>query len=175
MIRLDDNPAGMKPLRRLLLVCVLLQSVLASLAIHARTAHAEVPILETNAPGGDYGLFEDGQYADEPVSLPLIRPSLAAGVSLAIMEVLADFAVVRYFNTATLSEGVVHLWVGQMDRDAAVQLASLLLLIAPLVILIEHFLRLQARYYQIGSQARPFTRTRLRGWRAALATAERRG
>jgi pimeloyl-ACP methyl ester carboxylesterase len=67
MIRLDDNPAAMKPLWRLfLLVCVLLQSVLASLAIHARTAHAEVPILETNAPGGDYGLFEGGQYVDEP-------------------------------------------------------------------------------------------------------------
>jgi iron(III) transport system permease protein len=105
------------------------------------------------------------------VSLPLIRPSLAAGVSLAIMEALADFAVVRYFNTVTLSEGVVRLWVGQMDRDAAVQLASLLLLIALLVILIERFLRRQARYYQIGGQARPFTRTRLHGWRAALAAA----
>jgi iron(III) transport system permease protein len=105
------------------------------------------------------------------VSLPLIRPSLAAGVSLAIMEALADFAVVRYFNTVTLSEGVVRLWVGQMDRDAAVQLASLLLLIALLVILIERFLRRQARYYQIGGQARPFTRTRLHGWRGTLAVA----
>jgi iron(III) transport system permease protein len=105
------------------------------------------------------------------VSLPLIRPSLAAGVSLAIMEALADFAVVRYFNTVTLSEGVVRLWVGQMDRDAAVQLASLLLLIALLVILIERFLRRQARYYQIGGQARPFTRTRLHGWRGMLAVA----
>jgi len=105
------------------------------------------------------------------VSLPLIRPSLAAGVSLAIMEALADFAVVRYFNTVTLSEGVVRLWVGQMDRDAAVQLASLLLLIALLVILIERFLRRQARYYQIGGQARPFTRTCLHGWRGTLAVA----
>ncbi len=105
------------------------------------------------------------------VSLPLIRPSLAAGVSLAIMEALADFAVVRYFNTVTLSEGVVRLWVGQMDRDAAVQLASLLLLIALLVILIERFLRRQARYYQIGGQARPFTRTRLHGWHGTLAAA----
>jgi iron(III) transport system permease protein len=105
------------------------------------------------------------------VSLPLIRPSLAAGVSLAIMEALADFAVVRYFNTVTLSEGVVRLWVGQMDRDAAVQLASLLLLIALLVILIERFLRRQARYYQIGGQARPFTRTCLHGWRGMLAVA----
>jgi hypothetical protein len=66
MIRLDDNPAAMKPLRPLLLAWVLLQSLFASLATHVRTAHAEVPILETNAPGGDYGLFEGGQYVDEP-------------------------------------------------------------------------------------------------------------
>jgi len=32
----------------------------------ARVARAEMPILETNAPGGDYGLFEAGQLVDEP-------------------------------------------------------------------------------------------------------------
>ena len=105
------------------------------------------------------------------VSLPLIRPSLAAGAGLAIMEALADFAVVRYFNTVTLSEGVVRLWIGQMDRQAAIQLASLLLLIALIVILIERSLRRQARYYQFSGQARPLTRIRLRGWRAAMAIA----
>ncbi len=105
------------------------------------------------------------------VSLPLIRPSLAAGVALAIMEALADFAVVRYFNTVTLSEGVVRLWIGQMDRESAVQVASLLLLIALIVILVERSLRRQARYYQVGGQARPAARKRLNGWRMALATA----
>jgi iron(III) transport system permease protein len=105
------------------------------------------------------------------VSLPLIRPSLAAGVALAIMEALADFAVVRYFNTVTLSEGVVRLWIGQMDRESAVQVASLLLLIALIVILVERSLRRQARYYQVGSQARPAARKRLNGWRMAFATA----
>jgi len=56
----------MKPARHLFLACILLSAFVLSLATHAQTARAEVPILETNAPGGDYGLFEDGQFVDEP-------------------------------------------------------------------------------------------------------------
>ena len=63
MNSLGDNPAAMKAMCRLLVICVLLT---LSLMLQAQAAHAEVPILETNAPGGDYGLFEDGQYVDEP-------------------------------------------------------------------------------------------------------------
>jgi len=105
------------------------------------------------------------------VALPLARPSLAAGTALALMETLTDFAVVRYFNTVTLSEGVVRLWIGQMDRDAAVQLSSALMLIAMSVVLVERRLRRHARYYQLGGQSRPIERVRLRGWRAVAASA----
>jgi pimeloyl-ACP methyl ester carboxylesterase len=56
----------MKPARHLFLACVLLSAFVLSLATQAQAARAEVPILETNAPGGDYGLFEDGQFVDEP-------------------------------------------------------------------------------------------------------------
>lgn len=103
------------------------------------------------------------------VALPLARPSLAAGVALALMETLTDFAVVRYFNVVTLSEGVVRLWIIQMDRNAAIQLASLLMLIALGVVLAERWLRRRARYYQLGSQSRPIAPIRLSGWRAVAA------
>lgn len=56
----------MKGIRPLTLACALTLAVVASLAADLRTARAEVPILETNAPGGDYGLFEEGQYVPEP-------------------------------------------------------------------------------------------------------------
>ncbi len=97
------------------------------------------------------------------------RLALPAGVALVLMETLTDFAVVRYFNTMTLSEGVVRLWIVQMDRDAAVQLASLLMLIALGVLFVERRMRRRARYYQLGSQSRPVAPICLRGWRAALA------
>jgi ABC-type molybdate transport system permease subunit len=59
------------------------------------------------------------------VTLPLARPSLVAGVSLAMMEALADFGTVATFGYRTLTEAVYRVWYGMFDRAAAAQLASL--------------------------------------------------
>ena len=56
----------MKFARPLVLTCTLILAFASSLTTDARTARAEVPILETHTPGSDYGLFEDGQYVPEP-------------------------------------------------------------------------------------------------------------
>ena len=64
------------------------------------------------------------------VTLPLARPSLAAGVSLAMMEALADFGTVATFGYRTLTEAIYRVWYGMFDRAAATQLASVLLLFA---------------------------------------------
>lgn len=56
----------MKFARLFVLAYTLILALTSSLATDLRTARAEVPILETDAPGGDYGLFEDGQYVPEP-------------------------------------------------------------------------------------------------------------
>ncbi|MCU0498447.1 MAG: iron ABC transporter permease [Anaerolineae bacterium] len=95
--------------------------------------------------------------------LPLARPSLIAGVTLALMETITDFATVRFFSFPTLSEGVVRLWEGRMDRDAAIEVATLLLFLALGLILLERSLRGQARYYQAGGKGRRPERVQLRG------------
>ncbi len=105
------------------------------------------------------------------IVLPMARPSLAAGVALALMEALTDFATVRFFNFPTLSEGVVRIWEGMMDRQAAMELASLLFFVALAVLLIERNMRGNARYYQTGGRARRFEPVTLHGWQAWLATA----
>src|SRR3990167_3370181 len=53
------------------------------------------------------------------VTLPLARPSLAAGVSLAMMEALADFGTVATFGYRTLTEAIYRVWYGMFDRQAA--------------------------------------------------------
>jgi iron(III) transport system permease protein len=103
------------------------------------------------------------------VALPLARPALAAGAGFVIMETLADFAVVRYFNVVTLSEGVVRLWIVSGDRDSAVQLASLLMLAGFGTLLIERALRKRARFDQAGNRTRPVQPRQLRGAAATLA------
>lgn len=103
------------------------------------------------------------------VLLPLARPSLAAGVVLVMMEAITDFATVRFFSVSTLSEGVVRLWEGRMDRAAAAELASLLLLMALGLFAVERLLRRGADYSQDVTDGVGIPRTRLRGGAAIAA------
>lgn len=102
--------------------------------------------------------------------LPMARPALVAGMSLAMMEALGDFATVRFFTYPTLSEGVFQVWEGMMNRAAAMELAALLCSVALVLILVERGLRGAARYTQTGGKAPRPAPLVLRGWRAGLAT-----
>ena len=105
------------------------------------------------------------------VVLPLARPSLAAGLTLVMMETLTDFATVQYFNVRTVSVGVYQVWKGMFDRDAASELAALVLVVALGILVVERLLRGRRRYDQAGGASRHLEPTRLRGGRAAAATA----
>jgi iron(III) transport system permease protein len=105
------------------------------------------------------------------IALPMARPSLAAGVGLVLMEAMTDFATVRFFSFPTISEGVVRLWEGRMDRVAATELASLLMVFALALLLLERGLRGRSRFDQQGGRGRVPVRLRLRGWRGWAAFA----
>lgn len=95
--------------------------------------------------------------------LPLARPSIAAGAILAMFEALTDYGTVRFFSYPTLSEGVVRIWEGRMDRDGAIQLAALMVIIALALIFLERALRGQARFYQQGARGRRLPRVPMTG------------
>jgi iron(III) transport system permease protein len=105
------------------------------------------------------------------VSLPMARPSLVAGVSLAMMEALADFGTVATFGYRTLTEGVYRVWYGMFDRVAATQLATLLLFFALALLSLEQALRGRARFVQSQRRGPGVQRARLDGGRALLACA----
>lgn len=104
------------------------------------------------------------------VTLPMARPSLAAGAALAMMEALADFGTVATFGYRTLTEAIYRVWYGMFDRVAATQLASVLLLFALGLLLLERRSRGRARFTQAGRRAPSVEAAPLRGWRAAAAT-----
>ncbi len=104
------------------------------------------------------------------VILPLARPSLAAGVALAMMEALADFGTVSTFGYRTLTEAVYRVWTGMFDRVAATQVASLLLALVLALLALERALRGRRRFTR-ASRAAELPRSVLRGWRAAGACA----
>ncbi|MBI2218728.1 MAG: iron ABC transporter permease [Candidatus Rokubacteria bacterium] len=104
------------------------------------------------------------------VTLPLARPAIVAGASLAMMEALADFGTVATFGYRTFTEAIYRVWYGMFDRAAATQLASLLLLFALGLLALERALRGRARFEQSHRRGPGITREQLRGHRAAAAT-----
>lgn len=115
-------------------------------------------------------LLGDGRIrALRRVVLPLARPSLAAGLVVVMMETLNDFATVQYFGVETVSVGVYQVWRGMFDRDAAIEIAALVLVFALMVMAFERIMRGGRRYSQKGGQ-RGFERVALRGRRAWMAT-----
>ncbi len=71
------------------------------------------------------------------VALPAARGAVIAGSVLVALEVLTDVGTVRLFNVQTVADGVFRVWFGLADREAATELAGLLLLAAVAVLLAE--------------------------------------
>jgi iron(III) transport system permease protein len=103
------------------------------------------------------------------VSLPMARPAIAAGVLLAIMETIADYGTVSYFNVKTFSTGIYQAWFAMQDRAAAAQLALCLLAFALLLATLERLQRGQARAHMRGGRLTGIERRPLAGWRGQVA------
>lgn len=99
------------------------------------------------------------------VAIPLARPALAAGASLAVMEALADFGVVDLLGVQALTSAIYRVWYGTFDQDAALQLATLLVGLALTMVTIERALRGRARYHQALGRGDAVTPRPLTGWR----------
>ncbi len=103
------------------------------------------------------------------VALPMARPAIIAGLSLALMETLADFGTVSVFNYDTFTTAIYKAWFGLFNLQAASQLASLLLLVVALALTGERLMRGRARFHELSGAGRP-VRFRLTGGRAWLAS-----
>lgn len=103
------------------------------------------------------------------VSLPLARPAVAAGTSLALMETLADYGTVSYFAVPTFTTGIYRAWFSLGDRIAAAQLAAALLGFIVLLLALEKLTRGRARFHNTTGRNRPQQGMRLTGVKAAAA------
>jgi iron(III) transport system permease protein len=104
------------------------------------------------------------------VALPLARPALAAGAVLAVMEALGDFGAVNLLNYRAMTDAIYRVWYGTFDRDAALQLATVLVALALTLVALERLLRGRARYQGAQVRGEAVVPRRLHGWRAGLAT-----
>ncbi len=103
------------------------------------------------------------------VAVPSARPAIATGVALALMEALADFGTVALFNVTTFTTAIYRVWFGMFDREAGSQLASLLLVTALVLILLERRARGRAAFTQSPGRSIDAALPPLRGLRAMAA------
>jgi len=102
------------------------------------------------------------------VAVPLARPAIAAGASLALMETLTDFGTVSYFAVQTFTTGIYHAWLSLGDLTAAGQLSAALLGFVLVVLTLERLNRGAARFDNPSARIRA-TAISLHGARAVAA------
>jgi len=103
------------------------------------------------------------------VALPLARPAIVAGLSLALMETLADYGTVSYFGLGVFTTGIFRTWFGLGDSVAAAKMAALLLLFVFTLVIIERVSRKQARYHHTSNKYTRLPEYQLTGLNAWLA------
>ncbi|MFW2439361.1 MAG: ABC transporter permease [Arenicellales bacterium] len=97
------------------------------------------------------------------ISIPTARPAIIAGLSLALMETLADFGTVAIFNYDTFTTAIYKAWFGLFNLQAASQLASFLLILVVIALTAERQLRGKAKYHEATRSTNVY-RYHLTGW-----------
>lgn len=103
------------------------------------------------------------------VAMPLARPAIVAGLSLALMETLADYGTVAYFGLDVFTTGIFRIWFGMGDSVVAAKMASLLLMFVFILIMLERASRRRSRYDHTTSKYTELPDYRLRGMKAVGA------
>ncbi|MFP4537300.1 MAG: ABC transporter permease [Dichotomicrobium sp.] len=105
------------------------------------------------------------------VAWPMARPAIAGGALLAVMETIADFGTVAFFNVQTFATGIYQAWFSVNDRAAAAQLSLCLLTFALLIAGLERLSRGRASTVGNGTRFESMERTELTGVTGWMATA----
>jgi iron(III) transport system permease protein len=82
------------------------------------------------------------------VTLPLMRPSIVAGLALVVLYVVSDFGAVSLLRYQTLTYAVFQQLTGRSDTTAASILSLLLVGMALVFLITERWFRHRSRFYQ---------------------------
>lgn len=108
------------------------------------------------------------------VALPMARPALAAGLTLALLETLNDIGASEYLGVRSLTLSVYTTWLNRSSLPSAAQIACVMLLVVVGLILVEMQSRGARRFSLPVKRLRPVGRSPLpRGaaWAASAACA----
>lgn len=102
------------------------------------------------------------------VLIPLLRPAIAGGVFLVMMEVLNDYGAMKYFGVPTFTTGIFTAWFSMGDLGSAVRLAMYLFTIVAVLGFLESWYNRRNKVSE-SHRSRQLDRRQLRGIKALLA------
>jgi iron(III) transport system permease protein len=105
------------------------------------------------------------------VAVPLARPALAVGLSLALLEALNDVGASEFLGVRTLAVAIYTTWSTRADLPGAAQMALALLATVMTVVLFEQRARRRRSYASDAQHPRPLQPERLGPTAAAGAIA----
>ena len=100
------------------------------------------------------------------VALPLARPAIAVGTSLALMDALNDIGASEFLGVRTMTVSIYSTWVNRSNLPGAAQIALIMLALVVALILIERFARRRQSYAGSAQRARRLAPERLVGIKA---------
>ena len=103
------------------------------------------------------------------VALPMARPALAVGLSLALLETLNDIGASEFLGVHTLTVSVYTTWITRSDLAGAAQIACSMLLAVVALVWLERRGRSRQRFGS-AQRMRGIESHRLPGYSAWLAT-----
>lgn len=104
------------------------------------------------------------------VVIPLARPAIVVGLSLALLEALNDIGASEFLGVQTLTVSVYTTWTTRSDLGGAAQIALAMLCIIIVLIMLERHGRRRQRFAST-QRMRPMQPRRLRGVAAIGALA----
>jgi iron(III) transport system permease protein len=104
------------------------------------------------------------------VALPLARPALAVGLSLALMETLNDIGASEYLGVRTLTLSIFTTWLNRSSLPGAAQIACVMLLAVAGLICLERYGRRDRRFHVATRRSQPPAPIALAGWAGLAAT-----
>ncbi|WP_310621476.1 ABC transporter permease [Flexibacterium corallicola] len=103
------------------------------------------------------------------VAVPLARPAIVVGMTLALIECLNDIGAVTFFGVKTLSFSVYDTWLNRSSLAGAAQISCAMILIVLALMYLENYGRRKQRFHQSTGTYRSLQTYQLSGWRSALA------
>ncbi len=104
------------------------------------------------------------------VALPLARPALALGLSLALLETLNDIGATEYLGVRTLTVSIYTTWVNRGSLEGAAQIACAMLAVVAFILWLERRGRGARRFSASVKRPRQATPQPLQGWRGVAAS-----